>query len=102
MPIKPMDMQVLLPNIRRAARPENVKQMRQEMAAQQQQIKQDKDDKINKNKVATLKQKDDNAIKNDQKQREKNKKKKKKKDEDDNKDKKQALTDHPSHFDMKV
>lgn len=103
MPIKPIDMQVLLPNVRRAAKPENVKNARNELAMQQQQIKEDKDIKDNQKKVSNLEQKDKAEIKNDQKEGQKKQhtssKKKKEKEEEE---KKVQMKAHGSTFDMKV
>lgn len=100
MPIKPIDMQVLLPNIRRAARPENVKLAKEEMAMQQQQITEDKKLQKNLNKITNLEKKDQNELKNDQKesrnQAEASKKKKKEKE------KKDRMREQGSTFDIKV
>lgn len=102
MPIKPMDMQVLLPNVQRAAKPGNVKNATQEMASQQQQVSEAKNLQQQKQKVSHTKGKDKSEIKNDEKKHprdEKDKKKKKKKD-DENKPK--MRSSHGSKFDMKV
>jgi hypothetical protein len=101
MPIKPMDMQVLLPNIRRAARPENAKLAKDEQSMQQQQIQDKKELKEDQTKVNNLEQKDATAIKNDQKRHEREEAKKKKKKEEEEK-KKLVVKDRESKFDMKV
>lgn len=106
MPIKPIDMQVMLPNIRKAAKAENVKQAAKEMSAQQQQIHEDKQLEHDKNRVKNMEQKDQSAIKNDQKENKhesKSKKRKKKEDEDDEEEKKKTLIpNHGTKFDIKV
>lgn len=103
MPIKPMDMQVLLPNIRKAARADNVKAVKEDTASQQQQMIENKELEKNKNKVSNVEKKDQNEIKNDQKENkqesETSKKKKKEKEEED---KKIQMREHGSTFDIKV
>lgn len=103
MPIKPIDMQVLLPNVKRAARPENVKQAAKEMSAQQQQIHEEKEIKQKGSKVQHTENKDQNSIKNDQKDRNSSQyhKKKKKKDEEEE-EKKPVIPNHGTRFDIKV
>ncbi|MBI9011947.1 MAG: hypothetical protein JEZ08_06910 [Clostridiales bacterium] len=103
MPIKPIDMQVLLPNVRRAARPDNVKLAKEEMAMQQQQITEDKELQKNLNKVSNLEKKDQNEIKDDQKEsRNQSESSKKKKREKEEEEKKIQMREHGSTFDIKV
>ncbi len=105
MPIKPMDMQVMLPNVQKAAKPENVKNARDEVALQQQHMKDDKTLQINQKKVANLEQKEKNDIKNDQKENrghEKSKSKKKKDKDEEEEEKKIQMKVHGSTFDIKV
>lgn len=103
MPIKPMDMQVLLPNIKKAARAENVKNSKQELAQQQGQIKNKMLVETKKNKVANLEKKDTNVIKDNKNRntdlgnRKKNKRKKEEEEEEE-----KVKTDHGNRFDMKV
>lgn len=104
MSIKPIDMQVLLPNIRKAASPENLKNARNEMAQQQNHIKEKKDNEIKNNKVSNLEQKDQNDIKNDKESSSKNKdsKKNKKSKKEDSEEVKSIDLNHGSRFDIKV
>lgn len=103
MPIKPIDMQVLLPNVRRAARPDNVKLAKEEMAMQQQQITEDKELQKNQNKVSNLEKKDQNELKNDQNEsRNQAESSKKKKQEKEEEEKKIQMREHGSTFDIKV
>ena len=100
MPIKPMDMQVLLPNIKKAARAENIKNAKGELAQQQNHIKNKVLVETKKNKVANLEKKDTNIIKDNKNKDSKNSKKKKKSKSEKEKD--QIKTDHGNRFDMKV
>jgi len=105
MPIKPMDMQVMLPNVQKAAKPENVKNTRDEFALQQQHMKDDKTLQTNQKKVANLEQKDKSEIKNDQKENrghEKSESKKKKDKDEEEEEKKIQMKVHGSTFDIKV
>jgi len=103
MPIKPIDMQVLLPNVRRAARADNVKLAKEEMTMQQQQITEDKELQKNQNKVSNLEKKDQNEIKDDQKEsRNRSESSKKKKKEKEEEEKKIQMREHGSTFDIKV
>lgn len=100
MPIKPMDMQVLLPQVQKAARPETLKQNRQEMAVSENRIEQDKDNKLKKIHVSNLEKKDDHKLKNelDKKSSKEHKKNKKNKKEEEVEEK--PVVKHG--FDMKV
>lgn len=104
MPIKPMDMQVMLPNIRKAAKPENVKNSREEMSLQQDQMKEKHKIEINKNKVSNLEKKDENDIKKDQSNKNKSTLKKKQKEKKDFENNESIINDvnHGSKFDIKV
>jgi hypothetical protein len=102
MPIKPIDMQVLLPNIRRAAKAENVKLAKQETAMQQQQIHEDKNQVEQQNKVSNLEKKDQNEIKNDQKEHRETPQEKKKREKKEEEEKKAQMKAHGSTFDIKV
>lgn len=106
MPIKPIDMQVMLPNIRKAARPENVKEAAKELASQQQQIHENKELEHQRNRVSKSEKKDQNEIKNDQersKDKNKSKSKKKKEEEEEEEElKKKMMAGHGSKFDIKV
>lgn len=103
MSITPIDMQVLLPNISKAARPENSKNARNESALQQSHIKEKAKLEIDKNKVSDLKKKDGNEIKNNQNSNsESNKKKRERKDKEDDEPNKINYFNHGSKFDIKV
>ena len=102
MPIKPMDMQVMLPNIKRAARAENAKLAKEETAMQQQQVKDNKDVIENQNKVSNLERKDQNEIKNDQKEHQETPQEKKKRKEKEEAEKEVQMKAHGSTFDLKV
>lgn len=103
MPIKPMDMQVMLPQVQKAAKSETQKNSRQDMAVSNQHLEQNKDDKVKRNKVANLEKKDDHKLKNDQEghgSKKKKKKKKKKNNETEKEKKEKPVIKHG--FDMKV
>ncbi len=102
MPIKPIDMQVLLPNVKRAARAENAKLAKEETAMQQQQVKDNKDIIANQNKVSNLERKEQNEIKNDQKEHKETPQEKKKRKEKEEEEKKVQMKAHGSSFDLKV
>lgn len=105
MPIKPMDMQVLLPNVQKAAKPANVKNAKNELAQQQHHVQEKVVTETKKNKVSQLDKKDRNDIKDDKNKeslkKDKDKKKKKKGEKDD--DQPVAVdVNHGSKFDIKV
>ena len=105
MPIKPIDMQVLLPNVQKAAKPQNVKNTREDVAVHQQQQKDEKTLQNNQKRVSNLEQKEKSEIKNDQKENrghEKSPSKSKKKKEEEEEEKKIQMKVHGSTFDMKV
>ncbi len=98
--IKPIDMQVIMPNVQRLSHDENSKKASQEMNMTQGHIEEEKEEKIRENSVNQLKDKDKLKLR-DNKGNKKNNNKKNDKDRKNKKEKK-YFDDHLSFFDIKV
>jgi len=100
MPIKPIDMQVLMPQVQKATKAHAQKQHRPEAAMSEQTVEQQKDDTVKRNTVANLEKKDDHKLKNDLEKRSPKKRHKKKKKKKDDENENKPVVKHG--FDMKV
>ena len=103
MPIKPIDMQVLLPQVQKANKAEINRQGRNEMAVQDQHTELKKENDVKRNQVTNMEKKDDHKLKNDldkkSSQKKQNKKKQSKNHDKEEKEKKPRVK---HGFDMKV
>lgn len=108
MPIRPIDMQTIIPQMEKIDAAKNKSINKVDNANQQNQL-QTKEDAANKpNQVATLEQKDHNAVNNDDRDRSNNKsrgQKKKQGQEEEDEEEQDSLKSKKilrGHFDMKI
>ncbi len=98
--IKPIDMQVIMPNVQRLSHDENAKKASQEMNMTQGHIEEEKEENLKNHSVNNLKDKDKLRLKDKQDNKKDNKKDNDK--EKKNKKEKKYFDDHLSFFDIKV